>query len=229
AEGLDQLVEHGLAGLDVEQHVVGLDQVLDRIGQLAAAPVLEPVDLAFAVLDQRLVTLDHRRHLLALVRMDQEHDFVMTHGGSFRVFGRPRGRIRTAPRRPGWTRWGKGSRAAGPQGAAHYRGSMTCRQDARARPGGPGSPRRSRPRAVVRAAAPDHAALPASVVTLSPQPQAAAALGLSNTNSWFRPRRTKSIVVPSTIGRLSGSTWMRTPSCTVTESPSRASRAMSTT
>src|SRR3546814_16731698 len=59
--------------------VVGLDQVVDRIGQLAATPVLETVDLALAALDQRLVALDHGGHLLALVRMDQEHDFVMTH------------------------------------------------------------------------------------------------------------------------------------------------------
>src|SRR5690606_38534414 len=59
--------------------VVGLDQVVDRIGQLAAAPVLEAVDLALAALDQRLVALDHGGHLLALVRMDQEHDFIVTH------------------------------------------------------------------------------------------------------------------------------------------------------
>src|SRR3546814_16364289 len=65
--------------LDVEQDVVGLDQVVDRIGQLAATPVLETVDLALAALDQRLVALDHGGHLLALVRMDQVQDFVMTH------------------------------------------------------------------------------------------------------------------------------------------------------
>src|SRR3546814_15847452 len=59
--------------------VVGLDQVVDRIGQLAATPVLETVDLALAAFDQRLVALYHGGHLLALVRMDQEHDFVMTH------------------------------------------------------------------------------------------------------------------------------------------------------
>ena len=72
-------LQHGLVGFDVEQNVVGLDQVVDRIRQLAATPVLEPVDLAVATFDERLVTLDHGWHLLALVRMDQEHDFVMTH------------------------------------------------------------------------------------------------------------------------------------------------------
>src|SRR3546814_21005564 len=71
--------------LDVEQDVVGLDQVVDRIGQLAATPVLETVDLALAALDQRLVALDHGGHLLALVRMAQEHDFVMTRSEERRV------------------------------------------------------------------------------------------------------------------------------------------------
>src|SRR5690606_27301032 len=37
----------------------------------------------------------------------------------------------TAPRRPGRTRWSKGSRAARPQGAAHYGGSTGCGQGAR--------------------------------------------------------------------------------------------------
>src|SRR5690606_11610890 len=55
-------------------------------------------------------------------------------------------------------------------------------------------------------AAADQAARSASVVKLSPQPHSAAALGLANTNSWFRPLRTKSIVVPSTIGWLVAST-----------------------
>src|SRR5690606_2705097 len=40
AEAFNELVEHGLVDLDVEQDVVGLDQVVDRVGQLAAAPVL---------------------------------------------------------------------------------------------------------------------------------------------------------------------------------------------
>src|SRR3546814_7934101 len=54
AEAFDELVEHGLVDLDVEQDVVGLDQVVDRIGKLAATPVLATVDLALAALDQQI-------------------------------------------------------------------------------------------------------------------------------------------------------------------------------
>src|SRR6185437_6437872 len=74
-----QLVDRLGAALDVEQRVMGLGQMLDRIGERAAPPVLDTVDLAAFGLDQRLVALDHAGHLLALVRMDQEHDFIMTH------------------------------------------------------------------------------------------------------------------------------------------------------
>ena len=46
---------------------------------LVAAPVFQPVDLAACGFDGGAVTLDHGGNLFALVRMDQEHDFVMTH------------------------------------------------------------------------------------------------------------------------------------------------------
>src|SRR5690606_36996618 len=229
AEALDERGGHVLAGFDVEQHVVGLDQVVDRVGQLAAPPVFQAVDLAFAVLDQRLVTLDHRRHLLALVRMDQEHDFVMTHGLSFRVFGRPRGprtapgarngrggarslQLRAAGSRALWRI--NGLRASWPRAA---RGSWPDPAPVRT----PDSPRcegrrvglaRLSPVSAagrlgpVAPGAPAQAARSASVVKLSPQPHSAAARGLAKTNSWFRPLRTKSMVVPSTIGWLVAST-----------------------
>src|SRR5690606_6676556 len=208
AEGLDQLVDGGLADLGVEQHVVGLDQVLDRVGQLAAAPVLEAVDGATGVLDQALVALDHRRHLLALVRVDQEHDFVMTHC-VFLVDAALAGLA--APRRPG----GSGG-ARDPGACAQARGSRKlCRLrdlDAMGRPRRP----------AVRAQA-------CSVVKLSPQPHSALALGLRNRKASPRPWRAKSISVPSTSGRLVASTKMRTPSCSNTVSPSRWSRARSAT
>ena len=82
AEARLQLVQHVLAALDVQHHVVRLGQVLDRVSQLAAAPVFQAVNLAAVGLDQRLVALDHRRHLFALVRVDQKHDFIMTHDDS---------------------------------------------------------------------------------------------------------------------------------------------------
>src|SRR5690348_3564031 len=56
-----------------------LGEMLDGIGKRAAAPVLDAVHLAALGLDEALVAVEHAGHLLALVRMDQEHDFIMTH------------------------------------------------------------------------------------------------------------------------------------------------------
>ena len=93
AEARFQLIEHRLAALDVHQHVVGLVYLLDGKGELAAAPVLEPVDLAAVGFDDRPVTIHHRANLLALVRVDQKHDLVVTHEASFRIAGLARARI----------------------------------------------------------------------------------------------------------------------------------------
>jgi len=81
-EAGQQFIENLLSHFDVEQHIVGLGQVLDRERQLAAAPVFQAMDLAAIGLDHRAVALDHGRHLLTLVRVDQKHDFIMTHGFS---------------------------------------------------------------------------------------------------------------------------------------------------
>jgi hypothetical protein len=48
------------------------------VRQLAAAPVLLAMDLALRALDEVAIPLEHRGHLLALVRMDQKHDFVVS-------------------------------------------------------------------------------------------------------------------------------------------------------
>ncbi len=72
-------VERRLVALDVHQDVVRLVHLLDRIGQLAAAPVLEAVDLAAVAVVIVRVALDHRGHLLALIGMHDKYDFVMTH------------------------------------------------------------------------------------------------------------------------------------------------------
>src|SRR5690606_1167155 len=77
-EGVLEFVERRLAALDVDQHVVGLGHLLDRVGQLPPAPVLDPVDLALLGFDHRLVPLDHRGHLLALVGVDDQYDLVVT-------------------------------------------------------------------------------------------------------------------------------------------------------
>ncbi|CAM0119371.1 hypothetical protein SMG44B_10601 [Stenotrophomonas maltophilia] len=89
---------------------MGLHQVLDRVRQLAAAPVFQTVDGAVAVLDQRLVALDHGRDLLALVRVDHEHDFVMTTHVFFYLSDVA---LRPDSPPPLIPRWGKGSRQGG--------------------------------------------------------------------------------------------------------------------
>jgi hypothetical protein len=56
---------------------------LDRVGKLTTAPVFEAVNLTTVRGNERLVTLDHRRDLLTLVRMDDKNDFILTHEHSF--------------------------------------------------------------------------------------------------------------------------------------------------
>src|SRR5690606_17098811 len=79
AEGMLEFVERGLAALDVHADVMGLDELLDWISQLATAPVLEAMHLATLVRDDGLVALDHGGHLLALIGMHDKHYFVVTH------------------------------------------------------------------------------------------------------------------------------------------------------
>ena len=78
-EGAGHAVERVLRALDVHEYVVGLVDLVDRVGELAPPPVFEPVDGAPARFDHRTVPFDHRRDLLALVRMDHEHHFVVPH------------------------------------------------------------------------------------------------------------------------------------------------------
>lgn len=52
---------------------------LNQIGKLAAPPVLESMNLAISRGNHAAVSLDHRRDLLALVRMNNENNFVMSH------------------------------------------------------------------------------------------------------------------------------------------------------
>ena len=78
-EGARQLVECGVGALDVHEDVVRLVDLVDRVGELAPSPVFESVDRAAVRFDHRAIPLDHRRDLLALVGMDQEHHFVVSH------------------------------------------------------------------------------------------------------------------------------------------------------
>src|SRR5579863_5568214 len=74
-----ELGEGLLIALDVEQDVVRFVNFGNGEGQLAPAPVLETMHRAAAGTDHAFVAIDHRRNLLALVRVDQEHDFIMPH------------------------------------------------------------------------------------------------------------------------------------------------------
>ena len=72
-------VVYDLGGaLDIHQHIVRLVNLRDGIGELSAPPVFQAMNAAFVGLDDGTVALDHRRHLLTLVRMDQNDDFVVS-------------------------------------------------------------------------------------------------------------------------------------------------------
>lgn len=79
ADAVLELGQHFAVALDVHQHVVRLVQLLDRVGELTASPVFQTVNLSAVRRDERLVTLDHRRDLFTLIRMDNKNDFVMAH------------------------------------------------------------------------------------------------------------------------------------------------------
>jgi hypothetical protein len=72
-----ELVQRVVGHFDVHEHVVRLEHLLDRIGELAAAPILDAMDLAVAGGDGVAVSLDHRGHLLALIGMHDENDLVV--------------------------------------------------------------------------------------------------------------------------------------------------------
>src|SRR5262249_32655036 len=85
AEGTGQLIESLLVRLDVHEHVVCLVDLGDRVGELPPSPVLETMHVTATGGDHALVALDHRGHLLALIRVHKENDFVMPHECSFWV------------------------------------------------------------------------------------------------------------------------------------------------
>ena len=91
AERADELVESRLLALDVEQRIVRLVNLGDRVSELSAAPILFAVDASAGALDHAAVALHHRGHLLALVRMDQKNDFVVSHRNSLRFDSLPSG------------------------------------------------------------------------------------------------------------------------------------------
>ncbi len=54
-------------------------QFLNRISQLATPPVFHSMNTTFTRFYYTAVTINHRRNLFALVRMDDKYNFVMTH------------------------------------------------------------------------------------------------------------------------------------------------------
>src|SRR5690606_2501366 len=78
-EVFGQLFQCFGAALDVEHDVVSFVDRVDRVSQLTATPIFQTVNLAAVFFDQLGVTLNHRVNLLALVRVNQKYDFVMTH------------------------------------------------------------------------------------------------------------------------------------------------------
>jgi hypothetical protein len=95
AEGSFDLVDRILPALDIEQRIVRLVYFLNRIGERAPAPVFTTMDHTATGFDDTDVAVDHGTDLVALIRVDQKHDLVMTHCVSPRV---------TAARRSGAAR-----------------------------------------------------------------------------------------------------------------------------
>ena len=58
---------------------MGLVDLVDRVGELAATPVFFTMDCTGAVFDNSAIAFNHRRNLLALIRMHQKNDFVVSH------------------------------------------------------------------------------------------------------------------------------------------------------
>ena len=80
-----------LSAFDVDADVVSLGKLLDRVGQLTAAPIFQSDHLATGIGDEGLVAFQHGRNLFALIRVNQEHDLVVTHRISLWVPPRPGG------------------------------------------------------------------------------------------------------------------------------------------
>ena len=84
-----QFVQRLPPALHVHEHVVRLLHLGDGIGQHAPAQILVAVDLALTAFNDAHVALHHYAGPLTLIRMDQQHDFVVSQWNSSMVSGRP--------------------------------------------------------------------------------------------------------------------------------------------
>jgi hypothetical protein len=78
-EGVFEFGHHSLISFNVHAQVVGFAQLVNLVGQLAATPVFDTVNFSTAGNNHAFVTLQHGWNLFALIRMNQQNDFVMTH------------------------------------------------------------------------------------------------------------------------------------------------------
>ena len=70
--------------LNVHEHIVGLDKLVNRISKLTTSPILNAVHFAALLENEVLVAFNHRRHLLGLIRVHDDTQFIMTHYSSLR-------------------------------------------------------------------------------------------------------------------------------------------------
>ena len=62
---------------------------VDRVSQLAAAPIFQAVNGAAGFGNHGFVAFNHSGHLLALIRVNDKHDLIMTHVISLRFIKQP--------------------------------------------------------------------------------------------------------------------------------------------
>ena len=85
AESGFNLFHHFRRGFDVHQNIVCFVDFVDRVSQLAAAPIFQAVDGAAGFGNHGFVAFNHSGHLLALIRVNDKHDLIMTHVISLRL------------------------------------------------------------------------------------------------------------------------------------------------
>ena len=81
----ENFIQSTLVALNIHQYVMRFMQLYYGMGELTTTPVFQSMNLAAAHGHHGAVALDHGGYLLALVRMNQKHDFVVSHCCSLRV------------------------------------------------------------------------------------------------------------------------------------------------
>src|SRR5690625_2012084 len=79
AERVLELFENVFVALDVHANIMCFNKFLNGVSQLATPPIFEAVNGTITVGNRRLIAFDHGGYLFALIRVHDEHDFVVTH------------------------------------------------------------------------------------------------------------------------------------------------------